>query len=86
MHRLSALLFLGSMIMVAGCGEKTPSERGATFQADLEFLKRHTNVVLLNDISNQAQVAVVPAWQGRVMTSTNGGEEGPSFGWITWPN
>lgn len=84
MHRLSALLYLGSMIMVAGCGEKTPSERGSTFQADLEFLQRHTNVVLLKHISNQAQVAVVPAWQGRVMTSTNGGAEGPSFGWVNY--
>src|SRR5262245_5830456 len=29
-----------------------------------------------------AQVVVAPAYQGRVMTSTTGGADAPSFGWI----
>src|SRR6185295_12200589 len=29
-----------------------------------------------------AKVAVAPAWQGRVLTSTAGGDSGLSFGWI----
>ena len=33
-------------------------------------------------MSGKAKVALVPAWQGRVMTSTMGGDTGPSFGWI----
>lgn len=54
----------------------------ATFGDDLEFLTQHTNVVLLSDPAGRAKVAVVPAWQGRVMTSTASGNPGLSFGWI----
>lgn len=55
-----------------------------TFGSDLEFLKNYSNVVVLSDGSGQVKVAVVPEWQGRVMTSTSGGEAGPSYGWINY--
>ena len=42
----------------------------------------HTDVIVLNDASGTAKVAVSPAWQGRVMTSTAGGDSERSFGWI----
>ena len=51
-----------------------------TFGDDLEFLRQHNDVILL--ASDDAQVAVVAAYQGRVMTSTSGGLGGPSFGWL----
>jgi hypothetical protein len=70
--------------MLAGCAEQTASKNGKTFQDDVDFLQRHVEVVLLKDDTGQAQVAVVPAWQGRVMTSTNGGLKGGSFGWINY--
>jgi hypothetical protein len=54
----------------------------ATFAEDQDFLKRHTDVLVLTDESGQAQVAVVPAYQGRIMTTTAGGAAGASFGWI----
>ncbi len=54
----------------------------APFGDDVALLKKHTPIVLLSDASGQAQVAVAPAWQGRVMTSTDGGDAGPSYGWI----
>lgn len=54
----------------------------ADFGDDLAFLKSHTAVVVLGDPSGDAQVAVVPAWQGRVMTSTAGGSGGTSYGWV----
>ena len=54
----------------------------ATFADDVAFLRQHQNVVELTDSSGQARVAVVPAWQGRVMTSTAGGADGGSFGWV----
>jgi hypothetical protein len=56
--------------------------RAATFGEDLAFLKKHVPVVVLADDANKAQVAVVPEYQGRVMTSTATGASGPSFGWI----
>lgn len=45
-----------------------------------DFLKKHTNVIELKN-SNSA-ISLVPAWQGRVMTSTAEGDAGYSFGWI----
>jgi hypothetical protein len=38
--------------------------------------------VVLSDKRGMAKVAVSPAWQGRVMTSTAEGDGGLSFGWI----
>jgi len=54
----------------------------ASFGDDVAFLKSHTEVIVLSDKQGMAQVAVAPAWQGRVMTSTAGADGGPSFGWI----
>jgi hypothetical protein len=53
-----------------------------TFGDDVKFLKKHTDVVVLADRTGNAQVAVVPAYQGRIMTSTATGGKGLSFGWI----
>ena len=39
-------------------------------------------MIVLSDKAGMAKVALSPAWQGRVMTSTTGGDSGPSFGWI----
>jgi hypothetical protein len=54
----------------------------ATFAQQVEFLRRHTDLVVLSDKSGAAQVAVTPAWQGRVMTTTARGPKGASFGWV----
>lgn len=54
----------------------------APFGDDVAFLRKHTQVIVLAAADGQAQVAVVPAWQGRVMTSTDGGAAGASYGWI----
>ena len=46
-----------------------------------DFLAQHTQLVeLIGDAG--ARVAVAPEWQGRVMTSTCGGLDGPSFGFV----
>ena len=56
-----------------------------TFGYDLDFLKeQHKDLVLLSDDSSKAQLIVLPAYQGRVMTSTAAGNEGSSFGWINY--
>jgi hypothetical protein len=47
---------------------------------NIDFLRKHTEVIELK--KGKSAVAVVPAWQGRVMTSTAVGEAGFSFGWI----
>lgn len=58
------------------------SHAETTFGEDLEFLKSHTDVRVLELPDTAARVAVVPAWQGRVMTSTDGGNAGVSMGWL----
>ncbi len=55
---------------------------GATFGDDTAFLQQHTDIIVLSDKPGHARVALSPAWQGRVMTSTAGGDAGASFGWI----
>jgi hypothetical protein len=54
----------------------------APFEADLAFLRQYTGVVVLSGAPGGGQVAVAPAYQGRVMTSTTGGTDAPSFGWL----
>lgn len=46
-----------------------------------EFLAAHGRIIELSD-AHGARVAICPQWQGRVMTSTCGGDEGESFGFI----
>jgi hypothetical protein len=52
------------------------------FGDDLEFLQRHTETVVLSADGSPARVALCPALQGRVATSTTAGAAGPSFGWL----
>jgi hypothetical protein len=40
-----------------------------TFGQDVEFLQQHVDTIVLRGDTGAAQVAVVPAYQGRVMTS-----------------
>jgi hypothetical protein len=81
--KYSVLALLLIMALAAGCGKAAKEEsKGIMFKDDVAFLKQHTQVVVLSDGSGQAQIAVNPDLQGRVMTSTAGGPEGLSFGWI----
>lgn len=56
----------------------TPSN----FGEDVAFLKKHTEVVVLSQ--GNAAVAVAPAYQGRVMTSSATGDAGTSYGWLNY--
>ena len=47
---------------------------------NLEFLKKYVGVIELK--KGNSALALVPLWQGRVMTSTSEGASGFSFGWI----
>jgi hypothetical protein len=59
-----------------------PATQSSRFESELAFLQRYTNVIVLGDTASPAKVVVAPAYQGRVMTSTTGGLDAPSFGWI----
>jgi hypothetical protein len=80
----SPIWTLAALATIVGCRSTGDSPvPGATgrFASDLAFLKEHTEIVLLTDATG-AQVAVAPEYQGRVMTSTTGGGDAPSFGWL----
>ena len=61
--------------------EPRPPAAGSFGEA-VAFLQQHTDVLVLSDAEGAAQVAVVPSMQGRVLTSTPTGPDGPSLGWI----
>jgi len=71
-----------SLVIMTATASLAPRAGAATFGDDAAFLKSHTELIVLSDKQGQARVAVSPAWQGRVMTSTAGGDAGQSFGWI----
>ena len=52
------------------------------FSDDVAFLKKHVDVIVLSDKTGSTQVAVVPSYQCRVMTSTAGGPQGKTYGWV----
>jgi hypothetical protein len=72
-----ALAMIGATSMTQGQTSDT------TFNDDITFLKDHGPVVVLNDAGGKSKVAISPNLQGRVMTSTAGGDNGASFGWIS---
>ena len=81
MHARSLLPLLPLLAMAtSSCGGLRSAS--ATFTDDLRFLDQHVKTVVLSDAAGQAKVALVPAWQGRVVTSTAQGDSGASFGWI----
>ena len=54
----------------------------SNFGEDVAFLKKHTDAIVLR--RGDAAVAVAPAYQGRVMTSTATGDGGNSYGWLNY--
>lgn len=62
----------------------TGAQAAGTFGEDVDFLRANTELCVLKGEGGQAQIAVAPAWQGRVMTSTARGTAGTSYGWINY--
>lgn len=77
-------LFPLLLIFLIACNSTTKKDttmQQGTFGYDLEFLrKHHKDLVLLEN--GDAQLIVLPAYQGRIMTSTAEGNAGASFGWL----
>lgn len=79
-QKLSLLIILS--VFMINCQSGNEKEAAKNFKQDVEFLKQYKDVIVLSDETNQAQVALVADWQGRIMTSTASGENGTSFGWL----
>jgi len=52
-----------------------------TYRETRDFLAKHTKLLELAD-ERGGRVVIAPEWQARVMTSTFGGLDGPSFGFV----
>ena len=72
------------IVLALSCQSVKEKEDMMTFEEDLEFLKKHTETILLSDQTGQAQIIASPSMQGRVLTSTASGKDGMSFGWINY--
>jgi len=83
MKNVKTVLLLCSVFFIA-CNSNSKKETNmqqGTFGYDLEFLrKHHRDLVLLEN--GDAKLIVLPAYQGRIMTSTAEGNAGASFGWL----
>ncbi len=87
MKRILSVIFI---FMLLSCNQNSSSKdekptefTKGTFGYDVNFLKQyHKDLILLSESSTGAQVVILPAYQGRVMTSTAEGNPGASFGWI----
>ena len=65
--------------------EEQPADTTLTasnFEQDVDFLKKFIDIIVLQDSAGQGKVAVSSSLQGRVMTSSSGGNTGNSYGWI----
>ncbi|MBU4460471.1 MAG: hypothetical protein KJ579_07885 [Verrucomicrobia bacterium] len=80
MKTLFMAMAAGGLAMVTARG--VGPMKSNTFGQDVAFLSKHTDVIVLSAADGGAKVALAPAYQGRVMTSTTGGDDGPSFGWL----
>ncbi|MDX9774080.1 MAG: hypothetical protein RBT02_11775 [Bacteroidales bacterium] len=63
---------------------ETATEKG-TYGYDVSFFaERGIKTIELKDEDSQSGVLIIPAYQGRVMTSTSSGNGGISYGWINY--
>ena len=53
-----------------------------SFGEVVSFVERHCKLVVLTDESSGASIAVWPAMQGRVLTSSVSGADGFGYGWV----
>jgi len=80
--RTWAIGIVACAVLGAGCSRGGDAGKVKSFGEDLALLKKYTDAVVLSGPAGQAQVVVVPKYQGRVMTSTSSGPTGMSYGWI----
>ena len=89
-YSLQFIPFLLVIVLTVSCISKGSKETTSeftqknytSFGEDVSFMKAYIDLIELTDPSGQGMVAVSPALQGRVMTSSANGADGRSFGWI----
>src|SRR4030066_1556215 len=89
MKRIFILLMFNLLLYSCGSRDKGKNDQNSDamttdttnkYGYNRDFLKKYINVIELK--TGESSIALIPAWQGRVMTSTAEGDRGFSFGWI----
>lgn len=79
-------LFFPILAATAFCIASSPliaeSPANNSFQTAVHLVNEHSHVIVLSTDNNEAVIAVWPAMQGRVLTSSATGVSGHSFGWF----
>lgn len=82
MNRIALLATsIFGVLTMTGCQSLSQPQ---TFDRDAAFLSRHAETIVLRSEDGLSRIAVVPRYQGRVMTSTAGGETGDSYGYLNY--
>lgn len=77
-------ILAGTTMMLMACGGNKDLKMGS-YAYDAKFLKDHgIEYTELVSKDGRSKVMIVPAWQGRVMTTSASGDEGDSYGWINY--
>jgi hypothetical protein len=86
MKKCLKYLIITSLVgVVLSCGQSKSKYQMGTYGYDKLFFERNNvDFIELKSQGELAMLIVVPAYQGRVMTSSAGGEDGKSYGWINY--
>lgn len=64
--------------------EKEDQFLNGSFGYDVTFLEKYQQTIILENSTGKSKVALVPAYQGRILTSTAQGNNGNSYGWLNY--
>ena len=86
------LLLFGAMACTPSGGDKSNKTNNkmtdfkvGSYGYDVAFFAENKiNTIELKGADSRGRVLLIPAFQGRIMTSTANGNEGASFGWINY--
>lgn len=86
MKKCLKYLIITSLVGVTmSCGQSKSKYQMGTYGYDKLFFERNNvDIIELKSPDELSRLIVVPAYQGRVMTSSAGGESGKSYGWINY--
>ncbi len=78
------ITILTACALLGACGGAKQYPMG-TYGYDAQFLRKHDiSTIELCSADGQSKVMLIPAWQGRVMTTSACGDQGDSYGWINY--
>jgi hypothetical protein len=82
---LNYLMIISFTIMINSCNQSKTKYQMGSYGYDKAFLEQSdVEFIELKGEGELDRVLIVPAYQGRIMTSTAAGDSGMSFGWMNY--